>query len=70
MATTHQNLADRSILELLEKIPALVEAAKTPEAQTALLEQAARLRNSLGKGRARRKSKAAKYEKVKNSVLD
>ena len=70
MAVTHQALADRSILALLERIPALVEAAKTPEEQTALLAQAARLRNALGKGKRRPRSEAKPYEKVKNSVLD
>ena len=70
MAITHQALADRSILALLDQIPELVKSAPTVEAQTALLEQAARLRNSLGKGKRRPKSEAKRYEKVKNSVLD
>ena len=70
MATTNGTKADHAILELLAKLPGLVEAAATPEAQTALLQQAVRLRGSIGKGRARRKTKTAGYQKVKNSVLD
>jgi len=69
VAITHQALTDRSILELLEKIPAFVDAAKTPEAHTALLQQAARLRDSLGKGKRRRKSEAKRYHKVPDSAF-
>jgi hypothetical protein len=71
MSITNGAKADKLIMDLLAKMPGLVEAAKTSDEQAALLDQAVRLRGSIGKGRAARRRKGkGPYRKIPNSVLD